>query len=48
MLTALMESLILKTTAWENERGKPFLYDGVGELFYILAQQSPTFHEIML
>ncbi|KAI5057547.1 hypothetical protein GOP47_0027562 [Adiantum capillus-veneris] len=28
-ITTLVESLIIKTTAWENERGKPFLYDGV-------------------
>ncbi|MCO5573191.1 hypothetical protein L7F22_026958 [Adiantum nelumboides] len=28
-IPALVESLMMKATAWENERGKPFMYDGV-------------------
>ena len=27
--TAMMETLIARTTAWEEEATKPFMYDGV-------------------
>ena len=28
-ITALVESLIGKTTEWEDDNGMPFMYDGV-------------------
>jgi hypothetical protein len=35
----MVETLIVKTTAWEEERGKPFMYDGVRNISYIFKKQ---------
>eukprot|EP01018_Ginkgo_biloba_P011853 Gb_30131 [translate_table: standard] len=38
-LPGMVECLIAKTTAWEKERGKPFLYDGI-RLLSMLEEYS--------
>jgi hypothetical protein len=38
--TAMVEMLISKTKAWEDDRGIPFMFDGVHLLFIGLASSS--------